>query len=72
MLRFTKDQFTHALISFSMLAVVVFSSVDACFARYSSNSAWLADDDSRIVLAAAAFFCFLLAAFRGEEENQAS
>jgi len=72
MLRFTRDQLTHALISFAMLAVVVFGSVDACFARYSNNAASLPDDESRIVIAGAAFFCFLLAAFRGEEETPAS
>jgi hypothetical protein len=66
MLGFTKDQLAHAGISFMMLVVIVFGSVDACFARYSSQLASLPDDESRVLIAGAAFFCFLLAAFRHE------
>ena len=66
MLKFTRDQITHAGISFLMLVVFVFGSVDACFARYSNQMASLPDDESRVLIAGAAFLCFLLAAFRQE------
>lgn len=67
MFSYTKDQVLYGLISFLMLAAVVYGSVDGCFARMNSYLAAMPDDASRIILVGAGFLGFLLAAFRMPE-----
>ena len=64
MFSYTKDQVVYGLISFLMLAAIVYGSVDACLSRVNSYLAAMPDDASRIILVGAGFLGFLLAAFR--------